>query len=114
MMRSALSPRVAVIPEAFFQKALKIFPAFFQNGFRAGTARLKFESPLTFKCELPLDPKTFSEVYAVDNSRLEKVARKLSVWRTTTKASIRAAWRQFASSGADRCTSFTSIRVTVS
>ena len=35
------------------------------------------EAPSTFERELPLDPKLLPEVYAVDGSRLEKVAPEI-------------------------------------
>ena len=79
---SALFPPVDATPEAFFQKVQNIRPAFFQDVFRAYTERLRAEAPSAFERELPLDRKVFPEVYAVDGSGLEKVARK------TTKAII--------------------------
>ena len=83
---SALFPPVDATPEAFFQKVQNVRPAFFQNVFRAYTERLRAEAPSAFERELPLDRKVFPEVYAVDGSRLEKVARMLKVSRKTTKA----------------------------
>ena len=83
---SALFPPVDATPEAFFQKVQNVRPAFFQNVFRAYTERLRAEAPSAFERELPLDRKVFPEVYAVDGSRLEKVARMLKVARKTTKA----------------------------
>ena len=56
--------------------------------FRAYTARLKAGALATFERELLLDPKVFPEVYAVDGTRLERVARMLTVARKTTKAII--------------------------
>ena len=85
---SALFPPVDASPEAFFQKVQNVRPAFFQNVSRAYTARLKAEAPSTFERELPLDPQLFPEVYAVDGSRLQNVARMLKVARKTTKAII--------------------------
>ena len=85
---SALFPPVDASPEAFFQKVQNVRPVFFRNVFRAFTTALKAEAPPTFERELPLDPKVFPEVYAVDGSRLEKVARMLKVARKTTKAII--------------------------
>jgi hypothetical protein len=83
-----LFPPVDATPEAFFQKVQKVRPVFFQNVFRAYTAQLRSEAPLSFEQELPIDPKVFPEVYALDGSRLEKVARMLKVARKTTKAII--------------------------
>jgi Transposase DDE domain len=85
---SPLFPPVDATPEAFFQKVQKLRPVFFRNVFRAYTERLKVEAPLSFERELPLEPKVFPEIYALDGSRLEKVARKLKVARKTTKAII--------------------------
>jgi hypothetical protein len=85
---SALFPPVDATPEAFFQKVQNVRPAFFQNVFRAYTERLRAEAPSAFERELPLDRKVFPEVFAVDGSRLEKVARMLKVARKTTKAII--------------------------
>ena len=85
---SALFPPVDASPEAFFQKVQNVRPVFFRNVFRAFTTALKSEAPSTFERELPLDPKVFPEVYAVDGSRLEKVARMLKVARKTTQAII--------------------------
>jgi len=85
---SALFPPVDASPEAFFQKVQNVRPVFFRNVFRAFTTALKAEAPSTFERELPVDPGVFPEVYAVDGSRLEKVARMLKVARKTTKAII--------------------------
>lgn len=83
---SALFPPVDATPEAFFQKIQTVRPVFFQNVFRAYTERLKPEATPSFERELPLDPKVFQNVFAVDGSRLEKVGRLLKVARATTKA----------------------------
>ncbi len=85
---SALFPPVDASPEAFFQKVQNVRPVFFRNVFRAFTTALKTEAPSAFERELPLDPKVFPDVYAVDGSRVEKVARMLKVARKTTKAII--------------------------
>lgn len=85
---AALFPPVDASPEAFFQKVQNVRPVFFRNVFRAYTEALRAEAPATFERELPLDRKVFPEVYAVDGSRLEKVARMLKVARKTTKAII--------------------------
>jgi Transposase DDE domain len=85
---SKLFPPVDATPEAFFQKAQSVRPAFFQNVFRAYTAELKAEAPPSFERELPIDRRVFPEVYALDGSRLAKVARKLKVARKTTRAII--------------------------
>jgi len=85
---SPLFPPVDATPEAFFQKVQNFRPVFFQNIFRNYTAQLKAAAPRSFEQELPIDAKVFPEVYAVDGSRLEKVARLLKVARKTTKANI--------------------------
>jgi hypothetical protein len=85
---SKLFPAVDATPEAFFQKAQNFRPAFFQNVFRAYTSKLKAEAPPCFERGLPIDPKVFPEIFALDGSRLAKVARMLKVARKTTKAII--------------------------
>jgi len=85
---SKLFPPVDATPEAFFQKVQNVRPAFFQNVFRVYTAKLKAEAPLSFEGQLPIDPQVFSEIFALDGSRLAKVARKLKVARKTTRAII--------------------------
>lgn len=85
---SPLFPPVDASPEAFFQKVQNVRPVFFQNVFRTYTERLKAEASVGFERELPIDPKLFAHVYAVDGSRLEKVGRLLKVARKTTKAII--------------------------
>jgi hypothetical protein len=83
---SILFPPVDATPEAFFQKIQNVRPVFFQNVFRAYTARLEPQVPSAFERELPIPEKTFPNVFAVDGSRLEKVGRLLKVARATTKA----------------------------
>lgn len=83
---SPLFPSVDASPEAFFQKAQTLRPVFFQNVFRGYTARLKCEASASFEQELPISAQTFPDIFALDGSRLEKVARLLKVARSTTKA----------------------------
>lgn len=83
---SPLFPPIDASPEAFFQKAQALRPAFFQNVFRVYTARLKSAAPACFEQELPISAQAFPEIFALDGSRLEKVARLLKVARSTTKA----------------------------
>jgi hypothetical protein len=83
---SPLFPPIDASPEAFFQKAQAMRPAFFQNVFRTYTARLKSEATACFEQELPISAKAFPEIFALDGSRLEKVARLLKVARSTTRA----------------------------
>ncbi|HWM65422.1 MAG TPA: IS4 family transposase [Steroidobacteraceae bacterium] len=85
---SPLFPPVDATPEAFFQKVQSVRPVFFQSIFRRFTTQLKVEAPLSFERELPVNPKVFPEVYALDGSRLAKVARMLKVARKTTRAII--------------------------
>jgi len=83
---SPLFPPIDATAEAFFQKAQALRPTFFQNVFRAYTARLKCDAPACFEQELPISAKVFPQIFALDGSRLEKVARLLKVARSTTKA----------------------------
>ena len=85
---SRLFPPVDATPEAFFQKIQNVRPVFFQNVFRRYTGQLRAEAPLSFERELPIDAKAFPEIYALDGSRLAKVARMLKVARKTTRAII--------------------------
>jgi hypothetical protein len=85
---SPMFPRVDATPEAFFQKVQSVRPVFFQSIFRRFTTQLKVEAPLSFERELPVNPKVFPQVYALDGSRLAKVARMLKVARKTTRAII--------------------------
>jgi len=83
---SPLFPPVDASPEAFFLKAQAVRPVFFQNVFRAYTERLKREAPASFETELPISAQAFPNIFAIDGSRLDKVARLLKVARSTTKA----------------------------
>ena len=85
---SKLFPLVDATPEAFFQKAQNFRPTFFQNVFRAYTTKLITDAPRSFERELPIDLNVFPEIYALDGSRLAKVARKLKAARKTTRAII--------------------------
>jgi len=79
-------PPVDASPEAFFQRAQELRPAFFHNVFHAYTQRLKTEAARSFESELPISARSFPEIFAVDGSRLEKVGRLLKVARRTSKA----------------------------
>jgi hypothetical protein len=79
-------PPVDATPEAFFQKAQDLRPAFFHNVFHAYTQRLKADAVRSFESELPVSMRSFPEIFAVDGSRLEKVGRLLKVARRTSKA----------------------------
>jgi hypothetical protein len=83
---SPLFPPVDASPEAFFQKAQEMRPVFFQNVFRAYTERLKSEAPASFEEALPISAEVFPNFFALDGSRLDKVARALKVARSTTQA----------------------------
>jgi hypothetical protein len=85
---SRIFPPVDATPEAFFQKVQRTRPAFFQNLFRAFTDKLRGFSPQCFESELPVTVEGFPEVYALDGSRLAKVARMLKVVQKVTKAII--------------------------
>jgi len=85
---SPLFPPVDATPEAFFQKVQKMRPAFFQNLFRAFTDKLKPLGTRCFESELPVTVEGFPEVYALDGSRLAKVARMLKVVQKVTKAIV--------------------------
>ena len=79
---------ISSTPEAFFQRVQTVRPAFFCNVFRAYTAALKAKAASCFERDLPIDPKAFPEVYAMDGSRLHKVAKMLKVARKTSKTII--------------------------
>ena len=71
---SKLFPPVDATPEASFQKAQSVRPAFFQNVFRAYTAELKAEARPS-SSGIAGSSESLPEVYALDGSRLAKVAR---------------------------------------
>ena len=79
-----LLPEVDASPESFFMKIQAVRPVFFRNVFAAFTAAIYPKLPCRYAEDLGI--KTFSEIYAADGSRLEKVGRLLKVTRTTTRA----------------------------
>jgi Transposase DDE domain len=85
---SPIFPPVDATPEAFFQKVQDTRPAFFQNLFSAFTAKLREFATQSFESALPVTVEGFPEVYALDGSRLAKVARMLKVVQKVTKAII--------------------------
>lgn len=89
-MRSALPlfPKVDATPEAFFQKVKNTRPEFFRNLFHAFTDSLKPVATACFETQLTISEALFPHIYALDGSRLAKVARLLKVARDTTKAII--------------------------
>jgi len=79
-----LFPKVDASPEAFFQKIQNVRPIFFESLFTAFNHATKKEWPKNFCAEFAdLD---FPAIMVADGSRLEQVARRLKITRTTTKA----------------------------
>jgi Transposase DDE domain len=90
VMRGALPlfPKINATPEAFFQKVKNTRPEFFRNLFRSFTDSLESVATACFETQLSISATLFPHIYALDGSRLAKVARMLKVARDTTKAII--------------------------
>jgi Transposase DDE domain len=86
--KSRLFPHVDATPESFFEKVQGMRPAFFQNLFLAFTEKLRSTASAIFENDLEISKKAFPDVFALDGSRLAKVARMLKIARDVTSAII--------------------------
>jgi hypothetical protein len=73
----ALGPAARTSPEAFFQRAERLRPQFFQALYEAFVARLLPDAPTTYATAVQGLRQRFAEVWVVDGSRLDAVAHRL-------------------------------------
>ena len=81
-----LFPKVDASPESFFQKIQNVRPSFFRNIFVGFGERTASEYKANFASSLDVDLTHFPDIFGLDGSRLESVARRLKITRSTTKA----------------------------
>jgi len=79
MMFPALGPAARTSPEAFFQRAERLRPKFFQALYEALVARLVPDAPTTYAAAVEKLRERFAEVWIVDGSRLDAVAHRLKL-----------------------------------
>ncbi|SRR5579884_748829 len=75
----ALGPAARSSPEAFFQRAERLRPQFFQALYEAFVARLLPDALPTYAAAVQGLRKRFAEVWVVDGSRLDAVAHRLKL-----------------------------------
>lgn len=73
----ALGPAARTSPEAFFQRAERLRPQFFQALYEAFIARLLPDALTTYATAVQGLRERFAEVWVVDGSRLDAVAHRL-------------------------------------
>jgi hypothetical protein len=79
MMFPALGPAARTSPEAFFQRAERLRPQFFQALYEAFVARLVPDALTTYAARVQGLRERFAEVWVVDGSRLDAVAHRLKL-----------------------------------
>ncbi len=79
--RDALLPQVDATPEAFFSKAKNFKWGFFFALFKTTMPRFIKEAPCAYAAQVQDLRKHFSEVWLMDGSQLDEVARKLKILR---------------------------------
>ena len=75
----ALGPAARTSPEAFFQRAERLRPQFFQALYEAFVARLLPDALTTYATAVQGLRQRFAEVWIVDGSRLDAVAHRLKL-----------------------------------
>jgi len=75
----ALGPAARTSPEAFFQRAERLRPKFFQALYEAFVARLLPDALTTYAPAAQELRQRFAEVWVVDGSRLDAVAHRLKL-----------------------------------
>lgn len=75
----ALGPAARTSPEAFFQRAERLRPHFFQALYEAFVARLVPDAPTTYAAAVSGLRDRFPEVWVLDGSRLDAVAHRLKL-----------------------------------
>jgi hypothetical protein len=79
VMFPALGPAARTSPEAFFQRAERLRPQFFQALYEAFVARLVPDALTTYAAAVQGLRQRFAEVWIVDGSRLDAVAHRLKL-----------------------------------
>ncbi len=79
VMFPALGPAARTSPEAFFQRAERLRPQFFQALYEAFVARLVPAALTTYAAAVQGLRERFAEVWIVDGSRLDAVAHRLKL-----------------------------------
>jgi len=79
MMFPALGPAARTSPEAFFQRAERLRPHFFQALYEAFVACLVPDAPTTYAATVQGLHQRFAEVWILDGSRLDAVAHRLKL-----------------------------------
>lgn len=74
-----LGPTARASPEAFFQRAERLRPQFFQALYEAFVARLVPDALTTYAAAVQGLRERFAEVWVVDGSRLDAVAHRLKL-----------------------------------
>lgn len=73
--------RIEATPEAFFQRCRDLPPKFFTNLYQRFLERALPSAPLAFACPAADLRTRFSEVWIIDGSRLDRIARRLKILR---------------------------------
>lgn len=76
-----LFPMVEATPEAFFKRCKRLRWAFFAGVYRAFLQRVLPDAPTSFASPVAFLRERFSEVWAIDGSRLDAVAHRLKILR---------------------------------
>ena len=79
LMFPALGPAARTSPEAFFQRAERLRPHFFQALYEAFVVRLVPEAPTTYAAAVATLRERFPEVWILDGTRLDAVAHRLKL-----------------------------------
>jgi hypothetical protein len=84
----ALFPNVDASPEAFFQKCRHLHWHFFAEIYRSFTQRILPEAPLAYAGPLNALYAHFPEVWIVDGSKCDRIARRLKLLWTQRKVPL--------------------------
>ncbi len=79
VMLPALGPAARTSPEAFFQRAERLRPNFFQALYEAFVAQLVPDAPSLYAAAVSGLRERFPEVWVMDGSRLDQVAHRLTL-----------------------------------
>ena len=83
---TGLLPHVAASSEAFFQKCKKFSAAFFMALYARFVASVETKAPKRYCQELAYLLEKFSDVFAIDGSRLDKIVHRLKILRAEKAA----------------------------
>lgn len=76
---TGLLPHVAASAEAFFQKCKRLSSGFFMALYARFIAEVEAAAPKQYCRDLAYLQKRFSDVFAIDGSRLDKIAHRLKI-----------------------------------